>query len=662
MERSEVVNVLEREVAFTSEDHLFSVKVNFSRTNFLEIHTLGLADPKRFEEVFNKAADFFLQTYSIPADSSLIVLVNLYNFEKSASLGQSVSATIGQRFPFPKKVLVAFVCSNFFKRIYWKIWLKGKFKVPFAFFKSEEEFKQFVQGKEKIHRKKVEDPLLNEFFKEEVVHYKNNTFYVTSRPEWEYATESGSFRYLLINKEVILIQMKGRINEEMIDESVRINKEIVKGMEGEKFVNLLELTDVVYPGWKVRKYAMMKGDETEYLWKHRIMLVNPLMAISYNTLKIAFPKYAENTKLVAGFSAALDEYINYKNKGLFTGESKKLEGGDKKLKSRKELEARIEELERNQDIRTRQLFEIFSKISWDDTYKPVQIDIDYEDPFYSLFYAVNYFQKDIYEIIKIQKELALNLEEKVKERTEELYEKNQDLQKVNHELVKVNKELDHFVYSVSHDLRAPIASMKGLVNLLQLEGNPEATKLYSNLISKNLCRLDFFIVEILELSRNSRLPVAKENINFKEIIQSVFEELEHLGNASRIKKRMKVQGDSNFLSDKHRIVIIFRNILSNAIKYSMPQFKQSFIQIEVILNDKGVHIMVADNGIGIEKDYLPNIFDMFFRATDQQAGSGLGLYIVKEMVEKLNGNIEVRSEHGEGTTFILNLPNLGGNE
>ena len=658
MEVSEVANNPGREEVLASEDQIFSVKISFIRENILEIYPFGVANSQRIAEIQEKLADFLHQRSLSSPNATLYFLFKLDTIKVKSALRQFVGSALMPKFPFSKNVFIAFICKNYFQRLFWKLSLKGVIEVPYSFFESEVELNLFIEEKGKVISGKEKDALLEEFFCKEVVHYKNETFHILSKPDWEYKTEDSFFRYALVNEEVILLQMKGLVSKEMINESVRINKEIVRDLEGKKFVNLLELTNVTYPGWKIRKHAMVRAEETEHLWKQRIMVLNPLMAISYNTLKMAFPNYAETTNLVSNFSTAIDEYIRFRKKEELVRTEKKGGGAKENKRTSEELVKYIEELERNQEVRIRQLFEVFSRISWDETYKPLQIDVDEKDPFYSLFYAINYFQQDISEIINDQKELAQNLEEKVKERTQELHEKNHDLTKVNAELLKVNKELDQFVYSVSHDLRAPIASMKGLVNLLRLESSPETAQLYSQLISKNLDRLDFFIVEILELSRNSRLPLIKEPIKFKEIVENVFEELEHLGNAALIRKIIDIPESKDFQSDKHRIVVIFRNILSNAIKYSMPRFKESFIQISVSFDKEGALIQVKDNGIGIEENHLAKVFEMFYRATDQQAGSGLGLYIVKEMVEKLSGSIEVQSELGEGTTFTLKIPDL----
>lgn len=126
----------------------------------------------------------------------------------------------------------------------------------------------------------------------------------------------------------------------------------------------------------------------------------------------------------------------------------------------------------------------------------------------------------------------------------------------------------------------------------------------------------------------------------------------------RIHKDVFVEGESQFFSDNYRLSLILNNLISNAIKYSDPQKETSFIQITIKLRPDKVLLTFKDNGIGIENDYIKKVFNMFFRATEKNEGAGLGLYIVKEAVEKLGGKIDLESQVGNGTLFRIELPNL----
>jgi PAS domain S-box-containing protein len=231
------------------------------------------------------------------------------------------------------------------------------------------------------------------------------------------------------------------------------------------------------------------------------------------------------------------------------------------------------------------------------------------------------------------------------------------LRQTNDELTKANSELDRFVYSVSHDLRAPISSLLGLIQLSRMTSSMDEIRQYMSLQEKSIQRLDNFIKDILDYSRNARLEFTPEHISFKEILENCLEQHNHMENAKRIETQIKIKEKIVFYSDKNRLNIIFNNLLSNAIKYANPRQEKCFINVTVETNEKEALIEIQDNGIGIGKEHINKVFNMFYRANDSLAGSGLGLYIVKETVNKLKGIIKLDSELGQGTKIILNLPN-----
>ena len=233
-----------------------------------------------------------------------------------------------------------------------------------------------------------------------------------------------------------------------------------------------------------------------------------------------------------------------------------------------------------------------------------------------------------------------------------------EIQKNNKELQLINEELDRFVYSASHDLRAPIASLLGLVNLLKIQSKDNNVVELARLQEKSLNRLDFFIQDIVDYSRNKRLSLDISPIDFKAEFEASFELLNYMDNVQRIKRDLTIEGDYSFNSDPFRIKIIFNNLISNAIKYADLTKSSSYIKCLVKLNEKEAIISIKDNGEGISEAALNRVFEMFYRASAKGTGSGLGLYIVKESIEKLGGSIEIKSKLHEGTEFIITLPNV----
>lgn len=240
----------------------------------------------------------------------------------------------------------------------------------------------------------------------------------------------------------------------------------------------------------------------------------------------------------------------------------------------------------------------------------------------------------------------------------EVKETRAELMRRNEELTKVNKELDSFVYRTSHDLRAPLVSVKGLVDVMELAKDEQERLKYMNLMRRSIDKLDGFIRDIIGYSRNSRSLLKREAIDLEAMIEDTFESLYYLDNSDRIQKTVNIQGDATLFSDPTRLGIIFINLISNAIQYCDLTKEQSQVSIDVDLTPEGARIAVADNGIGIQAQHLGKIFEMFYRGTQFGQGSGIGLYIVHETVEKLQGTITAASQEGEGARFDLWIPQI----
>lgn len=237
-----------------------------------------------------------------------------------------------------------------------------------------------------------------------------------------------------------------------------------------------------------------------------------------------------------------------------------------------------------------------------------------------------------------------------------LYKSRKKLIKLNQ---KANKELNSFFYSASHDLRRPITTSMGLINLYKLEKNPREKLKFVQLIEKSLQKLNTLNLDLIHIAKNKVLPVSQiEKIDFRSLIDSVLEEFSYYENFEKIKKEISVKQIHPFWSDIERIKAILSNLLSNAIQYCNPLLRNPLIVIRVISEENLVKIEIIDNGLGINKAYLPYIFDLFFRANETRSGAGLGLYIVKETLQKIKGSIRVESEEGLGTKFHLELPSL----
>jgi two-component system, sensor histidine kinase and response regulator len=249
-------------------------------------------------------------------------------------------------------------------------------------------------------------------------------------------------------------------------------------------------------------------------------------------------------------------------------------------------------------------------------------------------------------------ELKMNIENAF-----EIYYTRRELKLKNEALTKANNELNRFVYSASHDLKAPLVTILGILKVAEIERKNKDTYEYFIMIEECVRKLEVFIKNIINYYKNVRLDRDLNKINFEKIIKETIEGYHYYEDTSNINFNINIDQTEEFLSDEFRIRVIANNILSNSIKYQKEHSLEKTINIDVKKEGDNSILTFADNGIGIPEEYVDDIFKMFFRATSQSTGSGIGLYIVKEAVDKINGEITVDTTEGKGTKFIIKIPN-----
>jgi len=228
------------------------------------------------------------------------------------------------------------------------------------------------------------------------------------------------------------------------------------------------------------------------------------------------------------------------------------------------------------------------------------------------------------------------------------------IRKQNEELKKINLELDNLVYRVSHDLRAPVASSKGLNDLIKKSNDLSEISNYVQLQQQSLERLDRLIKDILLYSYNSRKEVACEEIYLPLLIQEIVDES---ANGSQVQVSIRVSAKVPLWSDSQRLKIILKNIVSNSIAFQDTSKEKRWVSIHAEITASHLQINFEDNGVGIDPAIGHRIFEMFFRGNEHSKGAGIGLYIAKETVSKLSGTITWSSEIGVGSIFTVIIPN-----
>jgi PAS domain S-box-containing protein len=287
----------------------------------------------------------------------------------------------------------------------------------------------------------------------------------------------------------------------------------------------------------------------------------------------------------------------------------------------------------------------------------------FENRIFPLHDGIAIFFSDVTERVKeeeMRKQLHTQLEHQNNElraKEELLLVHQEELKHTIDELKERNFELDQIVYKTSHDLRSPLVSILGLLTLIKLETNIDQIRTYLDFIESRVSKLDIFVKSMLNFSKINRTQIEPLLIDFNQVINQCFQNLKYLENYSLLEKEVQVSGE-NFVHDALRMEIIFNNILSNAIKYMNSRAERPFLRIHVLIKPQQAEITFTDNGIGIGKEYLDKVFDMFVRGTEKSDGSGLGLYIVKQTIDRLNGRISITSTSGAGTQITLQIPNL----
>ncbi|MBO9618922.1 MAG: hybrid sensor histidine kinase/response regulator [Niabella sp.] len=231
-----------------------------------------------------------------------------------------------------------------------------------------------------------------------------------------------------------------------------------------------------------------------------------------------------------------------------------------------------------------------------------------------------------------------------------------DLEEKMEELQKTNDSLNRFVYSVSHELRAPIASAKGILDLVKMDDLYGGSGEYWKLMDACVQKLDYYVSQTIQFYKTARFEVRPEEVDFNELIHSLIQLYRSFENAKDINFQVAVDAEKPFSGDAFRIEVIVANLLSNAVKCQRPQEPNKLVKVDVVATQEEAVISVTDNGIGINENDLAKIFDQFYKSSNVD-GVGLGLYILKESLDKLSGRIEVQSRLGEGTTFKVIIPN-----
>lgn len=226
------------------------------------------------------------------------------------------------------------------------------------------------------------------------------------------------------------------------------------------------------------------------------------------------------------------------------------------------------------------------------------------------------------------------------------------------ELQKAYDELNRFAYSVSHDIRGPIAGILGAIDIARDVSDINEIKEMLYLMEKSLQKLDTYVLNMNDYYSLQRGELNLQEIDFNQLFQELETVFTGVANVNEVTFRIKVDQQEVFRSDKALLKLIFTNLLSNAFKYQDDNKTEKRVDVKAEISRGSATVSIGDSGIGILGSHIGEIFNLFYRATSQSVGSGFGLYNVKTALLKLNGHIEVNSVMNQGTTFKVILPSI----
>jgi signal transduction histidine kinase len=232
-------------------------------------------------------------------------------------------------------------------------------------------------------------------------------------------------------------------------------------------------------------------------------------------------------------------------------------------------------------------------------------------------------------------------------------------QALGQELVKAKQIINGFIYSCSHSLRGPLKSISGLVHLLQ-QGpcSEEHPHEYMKLILQSVGKMECLLQQLEEALENSKKELIIEPVDFKRMVEEVLYQVENESGFHRIKINVNVDQVVYFYSDATRLQTVLLNLVSNAITFHDNQKDTQFIDIFIKATAASCTVQVIDNGMGMPMEVQERIFELFYRGSDRSTGSGVGLYVAKEVLKKMSGSISVNSELHQGSNFFVWVPNL----
>jgi len=478
---------------------------------------------------------------------------------------------------------------------------------------------------------------------------------LSSKPEWHVKPSFGEYEVLAstFSDQAIIFFVFGKVTTELGQIIGDLSMKIIKSSKSEKLPVIADIRGVTKISWSARKILRASFEQVKDKLGHFYYIISPNLIGYYKIYQTFYPARIKETSFIDSVEEGLLILLNKKNSSE-DGRSSNAPKPDLELLSREELIAlykiRDEEyrsLKKRQSEFMEQVFHVISQITWDDDFEPEILTVE-DKEFTALYSALNVLQEDVYEMFQQFKSLNIGLENKVALRTEELQNRNDQLE-------NLNSEMDAFLHSTYHDLKRPLASVHTMIKLLREDYVDIGLDDSLRMVEGSVRKLEAFVREIESYAKNKSETIIVAKINLETVIEGIIQEqLILFEEKPQIMTLYDLGAD--FYSDSLRVKLIIMNIVSNALKFTQHPESHK-VDIKVVVNLDHSEIKVKDSGVGIPPENYHKVFNLFFRSGDENAGSGLGLYIASQAAAKIGGEISFKSA-ASGTEFTIKVPNL----
>ncbi|MBN2683239.1 MAG: response regulator [Bacteroidales bacterium] len=491
---------------------------------------------------------------------------------------------------------------------------------------------------------------------------------VVNNDDWSFSNSKFSVSYYLLENNTTYSKFFGKVDEEELKIILQVRKKILSDMNmlESPLFQIIDTSDVNYVSKKAKRYLDKYYQENPSEVPEITYIVNPPYFLRFfaKILSSLRPNDYKNLIFVKDLSEAIRKLKNFEISPKDIPINTKENFVDVHEENRY-LWERIWEMEKLQEDRLDMLFNIISRITWDESYKPVDIShIKESDPFADVFGGIRILQEDVIQIINDIKQTTTELETHKNHLEKIVEERTVELVSAKEKAENADKLKSAFLANMSHEIRTPMNSILGFSEMLASESLTETKRLgYLKQIQDSGKNLLNIINDILDFAKieSGEISILTKPCDIKTLVFDVFEGFKQTEFCKFNNNNLNLEfSPQNFEIDRlivetdgRRLRQVIINLLNNACKFT----ERGKVSLSLHKDENNFLITVKDTGIGIPEEKIESIFERFTQVhKNTYGGTGLGLAISKNIVELLGGKILLKSSVGHGSEFTLVMP------